>query len=344
MLVRISRGLALSFVAIVLACAPAAAEPGGAEITYWESVRDSKTPAELEAYLEAYPNGAFAPLARIRLKALKSGEAESDAPADAAAQDRGSQSPGTDSAKDRSAEASGAEILTLIAKLAKRESNGEQRTTLGVQINDLSDYQRACFRVPEATGALALQVLADTPASAAGIQNGDIIQEFEGKAVKTARALVDLVLAQPAGLNAKVRVLRPRALTEDAKGLSERAATGDANDMLCFAFVQMNGLGTKKNPSEANRWYRKAADAGSADAMYNLASNLANGTGIAQDIAEANRWYRKAADAGNANAMSGLAFNLQSGNGITKDAAEANRWYRKSCGSRQRHRNAQPGD
>ena len=68
---RISRGLALSFVAVAALCGPVSAEPDHAEITYWESVRDSKTPAELEAYLKAYPDGAFTPLARIRLKALQ---------------------------------------------------------------------------------------------------------------------------------------------------------------------------------------------------------------------------------------------------------------------------------
>ena len=41
-----------------------------AEITFWESVRDSRYPAALQSYLDAYPNGKFAALARIRIKAL----------------------------------------------------------------------------------------------------------------------------------------------------------------------------------------------------------------------------------------------------------------------------------
>ena len=41
------------------------------EVTFWESVRDSEDPDEIEAYLKAYPNGEFAPLARIRLDKLK---------------------------------------------------------------------------------------------------------------------------------------------------------------------------------------------------------------------------------------------------------------------------------
>ena len=71
---RISHGLALSLVAITALSTPASAAPDRAEITDWESVRDSTTPAELEAYLEAYPSGQFAPLAKLRLKTLQGEE------------------------------------------------------------------------------------------------------------------------------------------------------------------------------------------------------------------------------------------------------------------------------
>jgi hypothetical protein len=40
------------------------------EILFWESVRNSRSAGELEAYLQQYPNGTFAPLARERLKSL----------------------------------------------------------------------------------------------------------------------------------------------------------------------------------------------------------------------------------------------------------------------------------
>lgn len=40
--------------------------PVDTEILFWESIRDSKNPAEFQAYLDAYPNGQFAALARIR--------------------------------------------------------------------------------------------------------------------------------------------------------------------------------------------------------------------------------------------------------------------------------------
>jgi hypothetical protein len=48
-----------------------AGSANAAEMSFWESVRDSKEPSELQAYLDAYPDGIFAPLARTRLAALK---------------------------------------------------------------------------------------------------------------------------------------------------------------------------------------------------------------------------------------------------------------------------------
>ncbi len=51
-----------------VAQAPEATE---VELAVWNSVKDTTLPAELEAYLAIYPNGVFAPLARIRLGALR---------------------------------------------------------------------------------------------------------------------------------------------------------------------------------------------------------------------------------------------------------------------------------
>jgi hypothetical protein len=42
------------------------------EITFWNSVKDSRNPAEIAAYLDKYPDGTFASLAKIRLESLKS--------------------------------------------------------------------------------------------------------------------------------------------------------------------------------------------------------------------------------------------------------------------------------
>jgi tetratricopeptide (TPR) repeat protein len=46
------------------------------ELSFWESVKNSAEPEEFAAYLKKYPEGAFAELARIRLRALSSKKGE----------------------------------------------------------------------------------------------------------------------------------------------------------------------------------------------------------------------------------------------------------------------------
>jgi uncharacterized caspase-like protein len=67
--------------AAAVSAAPSASAntaPGAAEDrAFWESVRDSKSSAEYQAYLQRFPQGIYASLARSRLDALKSsGSAE----------------------------------------------------------------------------------------------------------------------------------------------------------------------------------------------------------------------------------------------------------------------------
>jgi formylglycine-generating enzyme required for sulfatase activity/outer membrane protein OmpA-like peptidoglycan-associated protein len=44
-----------------------------AELLFWESMKDSRDPAELRAYIETYPLGRFVPLAKARLKSMETG-------------------------------------------------------------------------------------------------------------------------------------------------------------------------------------------------------------------------------------------------------------------------------
>ena len=49
----------------------AAADSGGLEVVFWQSIQNSTNPAEFEAYLRRFPNGVFSELARVRLAALR---------------------------------------------------------------------------------------------------------------------------------------------------------------------------------------------------------------------------------------------------------------------------------
>lgn len=67
------------------------------------------------------------------------------------------------------------------------------------------------------------------------------------------------------------------------------------------------GVGLKREPAEAVRWYRRAAERGSASAQFNLGYALQHGEGVAIDEAGAASWYARSAAQGNAQAANNLA-------------------------------------
>ena len=70
-------GLAIGSATVPPAMAQTPSE--AAETALWDSVKDSRDPAEIQTYLDRFPNGIFAPLARIRMRNLQG--ASSAAPA-----------------------------------------------------------------------------------------------------------------------------------------------------------------------------------------------------------------------------------------------------------------------
>ena len=60
--------------------APAARPEANVEVTFWNSIKDSKNPQLFDAYLKRYPNGAFADIARIDLEQFKVAVAKPLAP------------------------------------------------------------------------------------------------------------------------------------------------------------------------------------------------------------------------------------------------------------------------
>ena len=80
-----------------------------------------------------------------------------------------------------------------------REDGQVDRGWLGVQIQPVSDELAAALGLEEARGALVNDVVPDSPAEAAGFENGDVILAIAGEDVETPRELVFAVADRPIG-------------------------------------------------------------------------------------------------------------------------------------------------
>ena len=82
------------------------------------------------------------------------------------------------------------------------------RGWLGVMIQKVTPDLAKSFNLKDEAGALVGDVTPGSPADKAGIKPGDIIIEFDGKAIKEMNELPRLVAAVPVGKMAEVKVLR----------------------------------------------------------------------------------------------------------------------------------------
>lgn len=300
------------------------AQAASPEVTFWESVRESEDPAELEAYLEAYPNGQFASLARIRLQKLK----RSDAPAAGTASKEGESPPEGPPAQSQPQGGLGQQTLSL--KLGQRADS--KSGWLGVRLAELSESMAKIFGFANARGGFVVEVLPNTAAALGGIKPLDLIVEFDGRSVPRWRSLLSLIGATPPGTDVRIGVQRVAAsFTELADRLRAEAGKGDATAAYGLGWLYALGAGTAKDEAEAVRLYRQAADKGLPEAMTQLAGMYANGQGVGKDETEAVAWFRKAADKNDADALFNLGLMYESGRGVGKDAAEAARLYRKAA-------------
>ena len=89
-----------------------------------------------------------------------------------------------------------------------RASGKVTRGWLGVSLQPLTSDLAASFGVKDKKGALVSEVSADSPAARAGLKSGDVIMQFNGKAVEDPSALARAVAVSKPGENAKLTVWR----------------------------------------------------------------------------------------------------------------------------------------
>lgn len=151
----------------------------------------------------------------------------------------------------------------------------------------------------------------------------DKLDEFRygpiGLTPKGAASVVEVSADFTDGANAYLAHDFQRAM-ERLKPLAE---IGNARAQSYLGAMYRDGNGTKRNRTEAIKWFRLSAEQGDTYSQEQLAYLYETGTGTARDEKEAADWYGKAADQGNAYSQTRLAAMYRDGRGVPQDFAIA---------------------
>lgn len=110
-----------------------------------------------------------------------------------------------------------------------------------------------------------------------------------------------------------------------------KAQKGDASSQTLVAELLDNGLGVRRNPSDAVFWYQQAAKAGDANAQYKLSLMLLEGQQVKQDRKLSDEMMRKAADGGNREAEFNIAQILVAAHPGEEGLKKALPYYEKAA-------------
>jgi len=100
-------------------------------------------------------------------------------------------------------------VDTARSVIAQLKGSGRvTRGWLGVSIQEITPALASSFGLTDRKGALVADVVKDGPADKAGIAQGDVIVEFDGKDIATSNDLPRVVAATPVGKDVSVKLLR----------------------------------------------------------------------------------------------------------------------------------------
>ena len=344
------------------------AEQLAAERLFWESVKDSDDPADIQAYLDRYPDGTYAALARNRLKRLKGSAAPEDPAQDAPAAPSPA-APGPQSVEaglglkrpDRrliqlglTAEGFDPGPADGLFGRGTRGAIGRWQASRGDDATGYLDVEAAKLLLASGRQHEAAEAARQAAAQAERLKREE---EARQRAQREARERARRQAAEEAAeaerrresetlatLQEAIRLYVPingRGDYTRARRLFEQAAqSGHPLAVTWLARCHVDGrAGFPENKERAQRLaqgaihdIRRLAGDGDREAVFLLASAYHEGLAVAKDETLAVSWYRKAADQGHAIAQDNLGMMYFIGKGVAQNYSEALRWFRKAAG------------
>jgi len=101
------------------------------------------------------------------------------------------------------------------------------RGYLGMTIQDVSDQVKDAFNLQEARGALVQSVTPGKPAAQAGLAQGDVIVEIDGRQVRNNRDLIDYISYLPVGSTVHLTAIRDGQKRDFTARTAERPLEGE---------------------------------------------------------------------------------------------------------------------
>ena len=123
----------------------------------------------------------------------------------------------------------------------------------------------------------------------------------------------------------------PAGLPDAIRTVISQARAGDPKAQYDLGMLHLSGRLGDKNPTEAAKWFERAAEQGAANAQFNLGVLYLRGEGVAQNDKLAFFWYQSAAEQNFPQAQHNLATAYAEGKGIARSYPKAAEWFTRSA-------------
>jgi len=275
------------------------------EALLWQSAEKGNVVAEYQAYLNQYPNGTFAGIARTRINLLVQKETITESPIEETQSF-------TEPEKSR---------LTITTS----PSNARVRI-----MNIVAPYRKAI----ELDTGERYDVLVTSPGYQPSRRWVSMTQtnQIEHVILAPLSSNKDSDVSKDSNVeSAKINMTPDRTNVEEALKLSEDCKAGDASGCYNAGWLYRQGDGVEKDDALAFVLFTQACNGGNEHGCTHLGVMYAEGKVVEQDDRQAYTLYKKGCLGGKALGCTNLGVMYENGRGIERDINQAHTYYTRGC-------------